>query len=330
MTERPPAADETPVRRVLLLGANGRLGTAIRNEFARRTGNRSTPIGTRLIAPARGELALDAMKPLETSRRWLDRWKPHAVVNCIATSDVDRCERQAREAKALNGDFPGALARAARERNVRLIHFSTDFVFDGTLRRPYREDDATNPLSVYGSTKLAGETAIASEGGRYWIFRVSWLYGGPSRNLAATLLDPANARRAIALAGDRVGVPNPVGLLAREIAQAIGRDENDAAAAADAPRNDETANAQPEPGVYHLSCRGATTWHAFGREFLERAIAAGRIPAAQAPRIEPYDGKTQRRPARRPEWSALDSTLYESVFGRKLPSWREAIDFALQ
>ncbi len=330
MTKRLAASDETAARRILLLGVNGRLGTAIRNEFARRALKPGGSSAAQLIAPLRNKLALDTTRPLEASRRWIEQWRPDAIVNCIAMSDVDRCERETHPARALNAELPGALASATQKRNVRLIHFSTDFVFDGALHRPYREDDATNPLSVYGTTKLAGETAIASEGGSYWIFRVSWLYGGPNRNLAATLLDPANARRAIALADDRAGVPNPVGLLAREVVAAIERGDGSGAGAAGSGNGNGTANAQPVSGIYHLSCHGATTWHAFGREFVERAVAAGRIPVGQAPLIERYDENAHRRPAPRPEWSVLDCALYESVFERKLPSWREAIAFALE
>lgn len=310
------APDDAAAPRVLLLGASGRLGTALTDEFTRRGRAPGTTSDVRLVAPARAELALDPSRPLAATRGWFERWQPRIVVNCIAMSDVDRCEREKRAARELNADLPGALARTARERGAHLIHFSTDFVFDGTLRRPYREDDAPNPLSVYGSTKLAGETAIEAEKGSHWIFRVSWLYGGPHRNLAAVLLDASNAGRNIALADDRVGVPNPVALIAREVAEAIGRVRD--------------AKATVESGVYHLSCHGATTWYEFGRAFVACAIASGRIAAERAPRIEAFAETPSGRPARRPAWSVLDSSRYESAFGRILPSWRDAIAFALQ
>lgn len=313
MNERVAGSDAIAAPRILLLGSSGRLGTALKEDFARCAVRRSGPLRARLFAPARAGLALDPAKPLDAVRRWLDEWKPRIVVNCIAMSDVDRCESETRIARALNADLPGALAREARERNAQLIHFSTDFVFDGTLRRPYREDDPPNPLSAYGSTKLAGETAIESEGGRYWIFRVGWLYGGPHRNLAASLLDASNAGRTFSLADDRVGVPNPVAWIAHEVTEAI-----------------RAADAAAAYGVYHLSCGGATTWYEFGRAFVGQAIAAGRIAAADAPRLEACSERENDRPARRPEWSVLDSTRYQSAFGRTPPAWRDAIAFALR
>lgn len=310
MSERASAPDSAAAPRILLLGSSGRLGTALKEAFGGHPARRTDPLRVHPFAPTRGGLALDPARPLEAVRRWFDEWKPQIVVNCIAMSDVDLCENETRAARALNADLPGALAREARGRNAQLIHFSTDFVFDGALRRPYREDDPANPLSVYGSTKLAGETAIESEGGNYWIFRVSWLHGGRHRNLAASLLDPSNAGRVFSLADDRIGVPNPVAWVAREVNGAIH------------------ATPAAAPGVYHLSCRGATTWYGFGREFVGQAIAAGRIAATNAPRLQPVHERAGGRPARRPEWSALDSTRYEYAFGRVVPAWRDAIAFA--
>lgn len=301
------------MRRIVLLGSSGRLGTALQAEFTRRAGQRIEWAGTKIIAPARTDPAFQRANAAETWQHRFAEWKPDVVINCIALSDVDRCEREPRAAQECNRDLPAALAEATRAHGARLIHFSTDFVFDGTLRRPYREDDTPQPLSTYASTKLAGERAIEAANDCWWIFRVSWLYGGPSRNLAATLLDPAHAGRAIALADDRFGVPNPVQLIAREVAEAIERIGTDCVA--------------PDSGVYHLSCHGATTWYEFGQALIARAIATGRIAPDHAPLIEAFPEKTRPRPARRPVWSVLDPALYESVFARKLPEWRDAIDF---
>lgn len=298
--------------RVLLLGASGRLGAAI-STAVESVAKHATAI--ELLTPSRHALGLDDSKPMAAAQRWLEAWRPDVVVNCIAMSDVDRCEREPIAAMRMNADLPGALAAAAARHGAHLIHFSTDFIFDGGLRRPYREDDRTAPLSVYGESKLAGEKAIASENASHWIFRVSWLYGGSARNLAATLLDPANAGRMIALAADRVGVPNPVQLLAGEIVQAI--------ASLESPQ-------PPACGVYHLSCHGHTTWHEFGGEFVARAIDAGLIASECAPRIEKMDEGAMNRPARRPAWSVLDPSRYESAFGRLLPDWRAAIALAMR
>ena len=177
--------------------------------------------------------------------------------------------------------------------------------------------DPPRPLSVYGESKLAGEREIADAACRHWIFRVSWLYGAPARNLSADLLDPANAGRVFKLATDRFGVPNPVQLLAAEVACCIARDRVDS----DPP---------PASGVYHLSCHGATTWHAFGLALIREAIRIGRLAADRVPRIEEIEEAALGRAARRPAWSALDPSRYERSFERSLPSWEAAIPLALE
>lgn len=295
-------------RRVLLLGARGRLGAEI--------AARCETAATVLSAPAREALALDASDLARCVDRWFERWGPETVVNCIALGDVDRCEVEPALAWQVNAALPAALAGSCARTGARLIHFSSDFVFDGMLRRPYREADAARPLSVYGATKLAGERAIAEVGCRHWTFRVSWLYGARSRNLTADLLDPAHAARVFRLAADRVGVPNPVQLLATEVVDSLARDG-------------ETGRPTPECGVYHLSCHGATTWHAFGMAFVHEAIRTGRLAADRVPRIEAIEEASMDRPARRPAWSALDPSCYERHFGRTLPAWQAAIALAL-
>lgn len=367
-----------------MLGASGRLGQAIAaalqapllSPAAQTDPAQSVDvIPVRLLAPARAEreavlqseAATEAPKEagqpytddahqqdqLIRCRRWLDLAGdagPDVVVNCIAMSDVDRCEREQAAAMRINAGLPAALARAARERRAHLIHFSTDFVFDGTLRRPLLETDPAAPLSVYGKSKLAGERAITAENGSHWIFRISWLYGSRAHNLAATLLDPAQSGQLIRLANNRIGVPNPVQLIARETAYAIrllqasdgcpepscersGPPGGDSWNAPETPAKAAAAPAgraaRPPSGLYHLSSRGQTSWHEFGGEFVARALAAGRLAPGAVPRIIAVDEDAARRPARRPAWSVLDPTHYEQTFGRKLPSWQDAIALAL-
>jgi dTDP-4-dehydrorhamnose reductase len=294
--------------RVLVLGASGRLGGAIAASLLRR-------LRGHVATPSREELALDLAASSEAAARWIAQWRPDTVVNCIAIGDVDRCESEPALAHQVNAELPAAIGRACARAGARLIHFSTDFVFDGALHRPYREDDVARPLSEYGRSKLAGERAIADTGCAHWVFRISWLYGASGGNLAADLLDPANARRTFRLATDRVGVPNPVQLVAAEVAGFVARDR--------------TSVESPPYGLYHLSCHGATTWHAFGLAFVREAIRAGRLAADRAPCIEGIVEASLGRPARRPAWSALDPSHYERVFGRRLPDWEDAIAMAL-
>ena len=294
--------------RVLVLGASGRLGGAIAASLLRR-------LRGHVATPSREELALDLAAPFEAAARWIAHWRPDTVVNCIAIGDVDRCESESALAYQVNAALPAAIGRACARAGARLVHFSTDFVFDGALRRPYREDDVARPLSEYGRSKLAGERAIVDTGCAQWVFRISWLYGAPGGNLAADLLDPANTGRVFRLATDRVGVPNPVQLVAAEVADFVARDR--------------TSVESPPSGLYHLSCHGATTWHAFGLAFVREAIRAGRLAPDRAPGIEGIVEASLGRPARRPEWSALDPSHYERVFGRRLPDWEDAIAMAL-
>lgn len=308
--------------RVLLLGAGGRLGTAVAATLTSGPPGFLPPI--RVALPSRSELALDPRRPNEAAAHWFERWQPALVVNCIAESDVDRCERDPVHARQLNTALPAALAREARRKGARLIHFSSDFVFDGKQRRPYREDDPAEPICAYGASKLEGERAVAAEAPAHWIFRVSWLYGAASANLASDLLAARNARRLIRLADDRFGVPNPVQLLAAEIGACAAR----AAPFPPAP-NEITTGDAPASGVYHLSCHGVTTWYEFGAAFVEDAIRCGLLRAADAPRLEAIAEGTLQRPARRPAWSALDPGHYERSFGRTMPHWRTAIPFAL-
>lgn len=316
-----PARGRAAVR-VLLLGASGRLGSAIATALgAPGVGPGAAPrapdIGRDVTvhAPSRADLALDITRPDAALARCANACAATVIVNCIAASDVDACERDPVHAHRLNTVLPEALARIARARGARLVHFSTDYVFDGTLRRPCREDDTPRPLSAYGTSKLAGERAIALAGARHWIFRVSWLYGAAQANLAARLLDPDHAGHTLALDNTRVGVPNPVQLVAHEVAHCItAHTGNDAG---------------PEDGVYHLSSHGATTWYAFARAFLREALDAGRLAPAHLPRLQPVIEPTGSRPARRPEWSPLDPRRYEHRFGRALPRWEQAIRWAL-
>lgn len=318
-------------RRVLLLGASGRLGGAIASRLAHaalesplvapadesHTLMSSAGESPTLVAPTRDALALDLAHIRCSVARWFEAWAPDVVINGIAAGDVDACERDPARAQALNTELSAALAQAAHTAGARLIHFSTDFVFDGTLRRPYREDDPALPLSVYGASKLAGERAIADTGCRHWIFRISWLYGAARGNLAADLLDPANAGKILRLADDRSGTPNPVQWLATEVAHCLARD---------AVATSEQAT--PLPGLYHLSCRGATTWHAFGQAFLREAVRAGRLAPDRLPRLVAFREVEAVRPARRPAWSALDPSRYEKCFGRPVPTWESAIALA--
>lgn len=292
--------------RLLLLGASGRLGQAL---DAALTGPASR---FELIAPTRAELdlldgpAVDAL---------IAAVRPAAIVNTVAISDVDRCELEPQTAHRYNVALPAMLAASARTRGAWLVHFSSDYVFDGARGAdgpPYVERDPTRPLSVYGRSKLDGEQAIAAACDRHLVFRVSWLYGSVQRNLAQHLLEPAHAGTEVRLDGERIGVPNPVQLLSTRIAAAIE------AVVADG----DTTRA----GVYHLSCHGRTTWLEFAERFLARAVALGLLAPDRLPRLGPLDAAGPPRPAPRPAYSAMDASRFEQAFGVTMPAWDDALD----
>ncbi len=296
----------TAVPRLLLLGASGRLGQALHEAWTR------TDAGVELIAPSHARL--DVLDPTALHAT-IAATRPTAIVNTIAISDVDRCEVDPDAATRFNVAYPRELARAAAAQGAWLVHFSSDYVFDG--RRggdgpPYVESDATLPLSRYGRSKLDGELAIAEACERHLVWRVSWLYGSRQRNLAQHLLEPAHAGTTVRLDGERVGVPNPVSLLADHIAGAL------AAVLVDG----DTRRA----GIYHLSCHGRTTWLDFARRFLDQATALGLLTSDRLPLLRPTGPDEAARPAPRPAYSALDTSRFERTFGASMPAWEEALD----
>lgn len=296
----------TAVPRLLLLGASGRLGQALHETWSR------AGAGVELIAPSHA--GLDVLDPAAL-RAAIATARPAAIVNTVAISDVDRCELDPAAATRFNVAYPRELARAATAQGAWVVHFSSDYVFDG--RRdgdgpPYVESDPTGPLSRYGRSKLDGELAIAEACDRHLVFRISWLYGSRQRNLAQHLLEPAHAGTEVRLDGDRFGVPNPVPLLADRIANAL------AAVLVDGDIR--------RAGIHHLSCHGCTTWLAFARRFLDQATALGLLASERLPLLRPTASDAPARPAPRPAYSALDATRFERQFDVSLPAWEDALD----
>lgn len=306
MTSAKGLTSATP--EVLLLGGSGRLGSALR-----------TRLGSRAQAPGRATLDLGPASSLAAAAAsLLSHHTPTVVVNALAESDVDACERDPEHARRLNADWPAVLARACAARGVPLVHLSTDYVFDGALDRPYRESDAPAPLSVYGHAKLDGERAVLDAHPRAWVLRVSWLWGSPSRNLAAHLLDPAQAGRAVPLSDDRTGTPNAVQWVAAEIADGL-------LASPAAPATGIGGRADVAPGVWHVSAAGATTWYRFAQAFVAAAQSAGLFGRHPPPRPEPVAELSRPRPAARPRHSALDAAAWASATGRALPAWNDVL-----
>ncbi len=227
--------------------------------------------------------------------------KPALIVNAGAYTDVDRAESEVALAHAVNGRAPGIFAEEAKRLDAPLIHFSTDYVFDGKRDTPYPEDAPPAPLNAYGASKLEGERAIAAAGAHALVLRTSWVYGLRGRNFLLTIRRLAAGRDELAIVADQFGVPNWSRTLAEATARIVGAGLPALAARC---------------GLYHLSCTGKASWHDFARAIV------GNVPS---PRIVPIATADYPTPARRPAYGVLATARFEATFGFALPDWREAL-----
>jgi len=280
-------------RCVLVIGGSGQLARAL----ARQPSIAGHPI--RCL----GRADLDATDPaaLEAALRAAG---PLAIINAAAYTAVDKAESDQAAAQALNAGLPGALAAHAAAHDLPLIHVSTDYVFDGTGTRPYREDDPIAPLGVYGASKAEGERLVRHAGARHLILRTAWVWSEDGHNFVKTMLRLGREREEVRVVADQRGSPTYAGDLAAAIATL-------------------TANALTAPaglawGTYHLTNRGETTWHGFAAAIFAEAAAAG----LKTPRLTAITTADYPTPARRPAYSVLDTTAAERRLGVAMPDWR--------
>jgi dTDP-4-dehydrorhamnose reductase len=253
-----------------------------------------------------GRPEADLARP-ETLIAALARHAPAAVVNAGAYTAVDDAESDRDQAFAVNAAGAGHLARACAEVDVPLIHISSDYVFDGRGRRPWREDDAIAPLSAYGDSKAEGEVEVRAAGGRHVILRTSWLYSEAGRNFLTTMLRLSRERPELAIVDDQTGAPT----WATDVAAAISRIIETAAGG----RDDIW-------GTFHFANAGSTTWFGFASAIFARAEALG----WQVPDLKPITTGEYPTPARRPAYSVLDTGKFARVFGIAPHDWRDALD----
>lgn len=233
---------------------------------------------------------------------------PDVIVNAAAHTAVDKAESEPELARLINALAPEMLAREAIKIGAWLIHYSTDYVFDGSGDTPWKEIDATGPLSVYGQTKLEGEKAVA-QNSKHLILRTSWVYAARGGNFAKTMLRLAGDRDSLTVINDQFGAPTSAELLADVTAHAI-RD----------------LQAKPElAGLYHCIAAGETTWHGYAKFVLEQAAMLGLPLKATAANVAPTPTSSYPTPAKRPLNSRLDTTKVQSAFGLKLPHWQEGV-----
>lgn len=287
---------------ILLLGANGQLGQELRRALA--------PLGSMVSTTRSGALpdgtaceVADFDQPASLAAL-LDRVQPTVVVNAAAYTAVDRAEEDRDAAFRANAEAPGVMARWCAQAGVPLVHYSTDYVFDGQGTRPYREDDTTAPLGVYGASKLAGEEAIRAAGGRHLIFRAAWVYASHSANFLRTMLRVGAERDVLRVVADQIGTPTPAALIADVTAQAL---QHDGALS----------------GTWHLTAKGETSWHGFAEAIFAEAVAAGMLP--RAPKVEAITTAEYPTPAKRPAYSHLDVAKLEQDFGVVLPRWQDGL-----
>ncbi len=284
--------------KLLLLGGNGQVGRELRRVLPALG---DVVVGTRDGADA--DVVADFDAP-ESLAGLVHRIAPDVVVNAAAYTAVDRAEGEPVAAFRANAEAPAALARGCAETGALLVHYSTDYVFDGSGMRPYREGDATAPLGVYGASKLAGEEAIRASGARHAILRTAWVYSAHGRNFLHTMLRLAAERDELRVVADQIGVPTP----AAWIADATGQLLRHGLAASE---------------TWHLVAAGETSWHGFADAIMDEAQAVGLLP--HRPRVLPIATADYPTPARRPAYSVLDTAKLQREFGIVPPDWRDGL-----
>jgi dTDP-4-dehydrorhamnose reductase len=283
--------------KIVLLGATGQVG--------RELGG---------VLPALGEVvacdraAADLEQPAEVVAL-LARERPDVIVNAAAYTAVDRAESEPDRAALVNATAVAAIAAEAARQDAMLVHYSTDYVFDGLAPGCRTETDEPRPLSVYGATKLAGERAIAAAGGRHWIFRTSWVYAPHGSNFLRTILRLAGERDELAVVADQTGAPTSAALVARVTGRFLER----------------LASAPPVPGLYHLAPRGAVTWHGYAQAILEAARAHGLPLRAPPEAVRPLATADYPTAARRPANSLLCTAKLESALADTLANWQDDV-----
>jgi dTDP-4-dehydrorhamnose reductase len=286
--------------RILVTGVSGQVGGALVA--------RLQPFGTVLAAD---RTVLDLSRP-DALATVLDRLTPSIIVNAAAYTEVDKAEDEPALAIAVNAAAPGAMARWAAPRAVPLIHFSTDYVFDGGGDRPWREDDAPRPLSVYGASKRAGENEIAAAGGCSLILRTSWVYGGHGKNFPRAIAELAREREELRIVADQIGAPTSATLLADAVADIIG-----------GGLADLRQSCAQTAGLVHLTASGETSRHALAEAIVDGLRARGCALAVE--RLIPIRSDEYPTRAKRPLNSRLDLGRWHRVFGHAPPSWQAAL-----
>jgi len=291
--------------RLLLTGASGQLGWELSSSLS--------PLGE-VIALGRDQCDLTHPERLPSVLRSI---KPDIVVNAAAYTAVDNAEQEEELALTVNGKSVAVLAEETRRAGAVLVHYSTDYVFDGTKNAPYTEADVPCPINAYGRTKLAGDTAVRELGGAYIILRTSWVYGVHGHNFMRTILRLARAREQLPIVCDQVGAPT----WARDIAEATTVIIQSVAC--------ERAEGRFASSLFNLTASGSTSWHGFAQAILEAAKGSGLLCAQGLPQLDPIRSEDYPSPAARPKNSRLTCDRIKERFGVSLVDWKHALALCL-
>lgn len=291
--------------KVLLTGTTGQVGW----ELARTL----LPVGE-VIAVDRSQADLADLNSL---RAIIQHHKPDVIVNPAAYTAVDKAETEQELAFLINAEAPGVMAEEAKKIGALLVHYSTDYVFDGTKSTPYTEDDATNPINIYGQSKLAGEQSIQSVAGDYLILRTSWVYASRGNNFLKTILRLAEEREELKIVADQIGSPTWARLIAETTAHIVRQ--------AMFERQSNSFNS----GVYNLTSSGETSWYGFAQKIVDIVREQGKVEL-KIRTIHPIPTSDYPLPAKRPTNSRLSNNSLEQQFGLVMPSWDNALRLCMQ
>lgn len=293
--------------RILLLGATGQVGWELLRALQ--------PLG-QVISAGRNSAAqsVDFARP-ESLRATLRELKPQVIVNAAAYTAVDKAEDDSELAYAVNAESPRVLAEEAAALRAGLIHFSTDYVFDGLRNQPYREHDPVNPLSVYGRSKLAGEESIVASSAAHAIFRTQWVYGTRGNNFLLTMQRLARERPQLNVVNDQFGAPTWCRLLAEATAGVLAQAHGDPAGLL-----------RERSGVFHLTCTGQCSWFDFASAIVARTLPK---PGGELARVNAITTAEYPTKARRPAYSVLNNARFQQTFGLCLPDWQTGLELAL-
>ncbi|WP_342618706.1 dTDP-4-dehydrorhamnose reductase [Rhodoferax sp. GW822-FHT02A01] len=291
--------------RILLLGCNGQVGWELQRSLS--------VLGEVVVLGSDAKKNLQGLSgnltDLDGLAQTVQTVRPDVIVNAAAHTAVDKAESEPELARTINALAPGVLAAEAHKLGAWLIHYSTDYVFDGSGTTPWTETDATGPLSVYGATKLEGEQLVAANNPKHLILRTSWVYGARGGNFAKTMLRLASERETLTVIDDQFGAPTSAELLADVTAHA-------------------TRNLQSRPelaGLYHCVASGETTWHGYARFVLQTAQALGTVLKASPEQVAPTSTQNYPTPAKRPRNSRLNTAKLQDAFNLTLPHWQAGV-----